>query len=225
MRSQLILVLAGVFCTVVPSVRGDNYFVTMFPASQGEAYFYPERNLHIQLCFENLDDYPEYDFYLKYGRSQRDPLRKLYLTRVTSGEFVRLEGEGLQLTPVYLLAVPQGKQPAQPGKHCWKGHHRHAEGWLQFPKLAGALQSAPLTGPDPGNPHVIGVEGSRVVYRVAIDGDQLEATRVYVELQGKDPLLRLVVIAVGVGVSLGLASLLLWRLVRFQIRSTTVPTP
>jgi hypothetical protein len=216
------VVLTAVFFAVAPAARSDEYVFTVLPASQGEAYFLPERQLQIQLCFENLDDYPEYDFYLKYGRSAHAPLRHLYLTRVSSGEFVHLEGQGLHLTPVYLLAMPRGQQPSLPDKHCRHGR-RGGEHWLKFAP-DGGLQSTPLIGPDPASPLVVGVEGSRVVYRVTIENGQLEATRVSVELQGQDQLMRLVAVGVGVGVSLGFASLLLWRLIRSQVRSASIGT-
>src|SRR5262245_39547576 len=67
----------------------------------------PERSTAIR-C-EHLFDYPEYDFYLKYGRSPGNPYGGFHLMKVETASFFRLEGGGRRYTPVYLVAVPRGK--------------------------------------------------------------------------------------------------------------------
>src|SRR5215472_4437469 len=67
------------------------------------------RDYDPQLRFENLADYPDFDFYLKYGRSRGNPGRDPHLTRVTSAVTVRLEGSGRRITSIFLIAVPCGQ--------------------------------------------------------------------------------------------------------------------
>ncbi len=41
-------------------------------------------DLNVRLRFENLDDYPRFDFYLKYGRSRGNPYSgRAYALRIT----------------------------------------------------------------------------------------------------------------------------------------------
>src|SRR5262245_43048696 len=61
-----------------------------------------------QFRFENLSDYPDHDFYLKYGHSSGNPFSAPFVTPVTAGSPTQVKGEGKRLTPVVLIAVPHG---------------------------------------------------------------------------------------------------------------------
>ena len=76
--------------------------------------------IDIRVVFENLDDYPAYDFYLKYGLANGNPYGAWHLTRVYPAAVTVLEGEGRRLTSVHLLAVPHGQTvPAPPPPPKW----------------------------------------------------------------------------------------------------------
>src|SRR5215470_16298302 len=62
-----------------------------------------------RLRFDNLDDYPDYSFYLAYGRTGGAPTYRT-LTQVEPGATVLLEGSGRRMVPVILIAVPRGKE-------------------------------------------------------------------------------------------------------------------
>src|SRR5204862_3053250 len=63
-------------------------------------------NTNPQFRFENLSDYPDHDFYLKYGHSRGNPFAATFVTPVIVGTPTRLEGEGNRFTSVLLIAVP-----------------------------------------------------------------------------------------------------------------------
>lgn len=129
----------------------------------------PYRPLDIRVRFENLADYPAYDFYLKYGLGRGNPYVSLHLTRAESGAERRLEGEGNWMTEVYLLAVPHGQQPPPaPPVGTEKGRE-----WLEEVP-SGALQSDPLPGKTPGSRLSGGKARKPVSYRVRIDGGRLQ---------------------------------------------------
>jgi hypothetical protein len=121
-RVLTVLVLLG----PAAGVRGD--------AAPGP--FEWSRDFDPQLRFENLADYPDFDFYLSYGRGGGKPRRGRYLTPVTSGVTVRLEGTGKRLTEVFLIAVPHGQKPPTP---------REDRDWLSK-GAPGVLQSHALDG-------------------------------------------------------------------------------
>jgi hypothetical protein len=118
----------------------------------------PRFNLDIKIRFENLDEYPDHDFYLKYGLSRRNPTDGLRWTKLDSGALTQLEGPGDQKTAVFLVALPRGTPPPPVPKE-------NRQDWLAKAP-PGGLQSAALQGV--GN-------GSEITYRAHIDGDTLSA--------------------------------------------------
>jgi hypothetical protein len=110
------------------------------------------------LRFDNLADYPQFDFYLKYARGPGSPYASPHLVPVQSGEAVRVtEGSG-RTTQFFLLAVPHGEKPPAP---------RAGPDWLREVP-AGCLQSGPLQGIGLG-------AGYLVPYRVSIADGALDA--------------------------------------------------
>jgi hypothetical protein len=109
------------------------------------------RNISPLLRFDNLADYPGYTFYLKYGRGYEIG----YVTEVTSGVPVHLEGEGDRIFEVVLLAVPHGQ--SRPARLL------DDEEWE---KEVGALRSAPLAWR----------ENYITPYRIEIKDGKLETT-------------------------------------------------
>jgi hypothetical protein len=120
------------------------------------------------LRFDNLADYPDFDFYLKYARGPGNPYGSPYLAQVRSGEvFHQFEGSGRKAQEVFLLAVPRGQHPPSPQR----GHE-----WL-MEAPPGCLQSSPLDGTN--------VEAGYLVrYRVQVQDGRLEVAK-----QGTDWLL------------------------------------
>jgi|SRR5579871_2250079 len=111
----------------------------------------------VTLRFENLADYPAYDFYLKYGEGPGNPYADLHQIRIVPGEVIRpFKGTGRR-TSVYLLAVPQGQKPPAP------------TGGNLSAAPDGCLQSGPLDGTYFGS-------GYLVPYRVRIADGKLDVT-------------------------------------------------
>jgi hypothetical protein len=109
--------------------------------------------------FDNLADYPDFDFYLLYYHGQGNPYVSPHLMRVQSGETFR-DFEGKRRNGgAYLLAVPHGKPlPPMAGEMDRLGK-----------KPTGYLRSAPLDGVYAGS-------GYLIPYRVQIEGNKLEVT-------------------------------------------------
>ena len=106
--------------------------------------------------FDNLADYPDFDFYLLYYHGPGNPFASPHVTRVQSGEAIHhFEGSGRN-GGAYLLAAPHGTRPP------WL-YGRSDETPL------GYLRSAPLDGIGYG-------PGYLVSFRVKIADDKLEAT-------------------------------------------------
>jgi predicted RNA binding protein YcfA (HicA-like mRNA interferase family) len=115
------------------------------------------------LRFDNLADYPDFDFYLLYGRGTGNPINP-HLTRTQSGEPIReFEGEG-RIGPTVLLAVPRGQQPPSP---------KEQEEWFREAP-PGCLQSTSLDGVHAG-------AGYLVSYSVRVQDGRLEVTRLATE--------------------------------------------
>ena len=148
------------------------------------------------MLFENLADYPAFDFYLKYAVGRGNPYASPHLIPVRPGETLRrLEGRG-RIGEVYLLAAPHG-QPSPPVPD--------ASTWSKIPE--GCLQSAPLEG-------VYGGEDAVVTYRVRMEDDKLEVTMQPPLPWARSSLQRLPWIAV----SLALCAALAWLGVRLARR-------
>jgi hypothetical protein len=118
--------------------------------------------IDLTLTFQNLADYPDYDFYLKYGRSNGNPRSKFFLTKVEPNSPTRLAGEGRHRTDIYLLAMPRGQRISVP-------ENGQAD-WLSAVPSNG-LQSTPLKGSPAGD--ALGND-SAATYQVKINASQLE---------------------------------------------------
>jgi hypothetical protein len=130
--------------------------------------FFPESDIDIRVRIENLGDYPNYDFYLKYGISPGNPYVGLHLTKVEANTLIQLEGKGRRITEVYLLAVPRGQAAVPPQASP------NDDKWLRDPQ-AGALQSESMYG---NRSRRIGGDfnGHELDYRVRIEGNRLDVT-------------------------------------------------
>jgi hypothetical protein len=114
-----------------------------------------------KFAFENLADFPRYDFYLKYGRGGSTPWNQLFVTKVNAGPATSLEGKGQRFTEMILIAVPRGEAP--PGLPVEK---KDAQAWLHD-AAPGILQC--------GLEWHAHEEANR--YRIRIDAERLQATR------------------------------------------------
>lgn len=138
-RIRLTVVILALLMTA-GIVRGDA--APAFLKSSDERF--PE------MRFDNLADYPEYDFYLLYYHSRGNP--SPHVMRIQSGEVIRhFEGNGRN-GGAYLLAVAQGKSLPPRVEH--------------YGKPEGYLRSAPLDGAH-RNPDTL------FTYRVQIIDGQL----------------------------------------------------
>jgi hypothetical protein len=109
--------------------------------------------------FDNLADYPQFDFYVLYAHGRGNPFASPRLARVQSGQTLQLEGGG-RIGGAQLLAVPHGERPPA----VWDNSK---DAWSKAPP--GCLQSTYLDGVHLG-------EGYLVPYHVRIEGDKLEVT-------------------------------------------------
>lgn len=116
--------------------------------------------------FDNLADYPQFDFYLLYTLGPGNPYGSPHRTRVHSGETVRrFEGKGRKGNAM-LLAVSHGQQPPPLVS---------GSDWFESAP-PGCLRSASLEGTYLGEEYLVS-------YRVRIDKDKLEATMQTTEAQ------------------------------------------
>ncbi len=115
---------------------------------------------HFGICFENLDQYPAYDFYLKYARSTGDPAKAAQWLKLESGMMTPLQGLGGNVTSVFLVALPRGTAPPPLPKE-------DREAWLRNAP-AGGLQSEPIRAHN----------GLDMTFRAHIDGATLSAEHV-----------------------------------------------
>src|SRR5262249_28977398 len=86
------------FCACVGRVSAD---VAPFPAGQ----------VDLDFVLTNLDEFPKYDFYLKYGVGRNPARYWFHLTRVEAGKVTALEGTGGRHTDIFLVALPRGQAP------------------------------------------------------------------------------------------------------------------
>jgi hypothetical protein len=142
-RAQAILCVLAVFLVSGTRVWAD-------------AGIFPQQDVTPRFRFENLAEYPDFDFYLKYGHGSGNPSARPFLTKVNSATTVTLEGKGPRVTPVVLVAVPHGRQAPQPGRDT---------DWVAKSE-DGIVQSGSLDWS----------EGSVALYRVKLDQDRLEPT-------------------------------------------------
>ncbi len=161
-RFQLVVAVAVLVVHAVPIV------------ARADAGFGFRRDLNFRVRFENLDDYPAYDFYLKFSLGAGTPYASPHLTKVNSGRPTQLQGQGNRLTEVYLLAVPHGQEVGRPPTVADGGK------WLSdIP--SGGLQSDSLPG-DKAQTELTGeFDGFTCSYRVRIEGNNLAVTWVGAE--------------------------------------------
>jgi hypothetical protein len=134
-------------------------------SARADMGYIPPVNIHLR--FDNLDDYPDYDFYLKYGIAQGNPYAGLRLMKLTAAStLTKLEGEGRRLTLVYLMAVPRGRAVAPPPPLS------QDVSWLNAAP-EGAIQSE-LRWKD--DYQLDNHNGCSAFYRISLDGKQLTAT-------------------------------------------------
>jgi hypothetical protein len=175
----LLLCWAG-WCALTASARADVGFAPRF-------------DLDLHVCFENLDDYPEYDFYLKYGLSRGRPLPHLLPMR--SGVMTKLEGQGDRFTGAFLLAMPRGTPAPVPADE---------KDWLHTVP-PGAIQSGLLREVSEG------IGSIETTYRVRIDGNRLVVEHVGSRSLGS----RICWVGGGIclgvtALAIGLAAILIW---------------
>jgi hypothetical protein len=117
--------------------------------------------------FENLGDYPEFDFYLMYGYGSGNPAASPHLFPVRSGEpFRHPETNGRKGSAV-LFAVPHGRQPPAVSRE----HDFFSE-----KMTPDCLRSSMLEGTSLGKVYL-------VPYRVRIDEGKLQVTMLSPEIQ------------------------------------------
>ncbi len=99
----------------------------------------PVRKRELTIAFDNIRDYPNYDFYLKYGYRENGGYRSLHLKLIERDpiRFTLKEKQISELNEFYLLAVPQNKFIVAP---AGKGH---TDQWIRLVP-EGMLQVGPL---------------------------------------------------------------------------------
>jgi hypothetical protein len=117
---------------------------------------YPQRLTNQQICFDNLDDYPDWAFYIERHSKDAEPVR------ASSGEVVLLNNTGYRWFFAKLVAVPKrlvtraGKMPPPKG-------------------TPGVLSANVAVG---GEVLLLDLNRAyRTTYRVTIDNDKLEIDR------------------------------------------------
>jgi hypothetical protein len=167
----------------------------------------PQPGVTPRFRFENLADYPDYDFYLKYGHGSGNPYASQFVTKVNPATTVALEGNGSRVTPVVLLAVPHGRLTPEPAGASV------ATSWVAKSE-DGVLQSDPM---DWSN-------GSVALYRVKLDQDRLQVTASGSELLPLEWAAGNICITLPVGVALSLACILagIWFVLRMRGRRAAV---
>jgi hypothetical protein len=138
--------------------------------------FFPRDKTNVQVHFQNLHDFPGFDFYLKcskgihIGRSGSHQLHQ-----ITSRDWTKLFSWG-DLGTVLLVAVPRGQKLPTPDELP------NEPDWLTK-ELPGTLQSKRLSG----SAGVLSKNDNdgEIVYRVAIDGQNLSVEIVEARLPSR----------------------------------------
>ena len=154
--------------------------------------------VQIRVRFHGLEDYPDYDFYVEYGR----PPWVLNTIPVEAGVIHVLPGHGPQMSGIILRTLPHGQKPTAP--------------LLLRPEvIPGSLPSAEL----PGFPSdsVAPLAGYIMSYRVTIHDGIVEVTAEAAELVAPGEWLGANAITVGVGLAVVIA-LVGWGFARWRWR-------
>ena len=174
----------------------------------------PPPQLDINLAFKSLDQFPNYDFYLKYehgfpGQKNGKP----HLDQIEADKPTHLGGRRSGLSSVFLIAVPRGQAVVAPAKH--------EPDWLAKAP-SGGLQSAALKADAAGAP-LQEYSGYDITYRVQIAEDRLEVEWVESNLNEWWSNARLIGIAVGAAcvlIPLTIIALVVLLIVRWTRRGT-----
>lgn len=163
--------------------------------------------IDIQVQVVNMDDYPGYEFYLKYGLGEGNPYATLHLTKLQPDSPTKLEGNGPRMTEIYLLVVPQGQPVSGPPSGSVD-----ATRWLtEIP--TGGLQSVPLSG-EISETRLSESANHRVVrYRVRVEDGRVSVTWVASE-RGEEDALRPGQWGLPIGIGLSVVGVLIAVLVR-----------
>jgi hypothetical protein len=164
------------------------------------------RNVQVRVQFHGLENYPEFDFYLQYGRSGGYAWPGMYLVPVASDVVQLLPGEGRRMSDVVLVVVPHGQEPIKP-----TADERDPR---QFKKIPGEMRSQTLSGArnDEAN------AGFVLPYRVTIHDGIVEATAETAELLSLGEWLGVHPITVGFWLAVVIA-LVGWGFARWRWRS------
>jgi len=178
-------------------------------ADVGPSFLKPSEITPPTLRFENLDAYPDYDFYAIYGLGYTIPRATPHVVPVSRTGPTRLEGKGRSMTSVVLAAVPHGQHAPViqwDSNAAWDG-----------PTRAGELRSQPfLKGGS--------CDGYVLPFKVQVAGESLILTPLPAEwLPGEWASTHKFTIVAG----LALTAFLIWAGLRIarRTRNTTVAAP
>ncbi len=154
MRSAGSLIALIVGFVLAAPVRGD-----LLPIARG--------NVEIRVAFENLHEYPAYDFYVKYDRNPRT-CDMPELLKITPGE----PCASGTTTPCDLEGV-SACGPARAARRATvlSGAAQLAEG-----RAGGRIAIRALVADETATPLTMNSDGADILYRIHLDGDRLEAT-------------------------------------------------
>jgi hypothetical protein len=140
--STCVLLIAALLSSV-SAVRAD-----MGPSFPGNS------DIILEVRFDNLGDYPDYDFYLSCPHGWGNPNS---LTKLTAGESSQLKSDNRHSSPIYLVVVPSGKVPP---RQVTDDSDRVRK------TIPGSLQSSSLGIGD-------SADGYTCLFHVTIEGDTL----------------------------------------------------
>ncbi len=142
------------------------------PPTQADVPIPGARQVTPYLRFDNLDDYPDYRFYLQYRRGDGNPYAApLQLVEVKSGQPVPVAGGGRRIADLALLAAPRDQ--------ALPDFRRDTRG--PAPEFPGFLRATNLEHPVTMTAVVDAASHYVSAYRVAIKDGKLEVTALPVE--------------------------------------------
>jgi hypothetical protein len=125
------------------------------------------RQVTPQLRFDNLDDYPDYRFYLQYRRGDGNPFAApLQIVEVFSGKPAPVAGEGRRVADLALLAAPRDQ--------ALPDFRRDTRG--PAPEFPGFLRATNLEEPATTVSVLDATSYYLTPYRVAVRDGKLEVT-------------------------------------------------